>query len=172
VQDGGLSSQTLEQLSIELERLRADLEKTWLWRPNLNLSVSASVPLEDFQASVSLSFSPNDLKNDERSDLAEAVQEKLDDISTERFSLEVERDIQTRSVSMAEQVLAMNRVELEQAQISLDEASLLFQQGFLTEIELSQTTLSVKAAEIRAFSAAYDLYQILGELLFLYRGIR
>jgi outer membrane protein TolC len=66
----------------------------------------------------------------------------------------------------------MNRVELEQAQISLDEASLLFQQGFLTEIELSQTTLSAKAAEIRAFSAAYDLYQILGELLFLYRGIR
>jgi outer membrane protein TolC len=163
--DYELISQSLERLEIELERLQADLRETWLWKPDLSLSVGAGVPLEDFQATLSLSFSPADIRSDERCDLEEAIQDKLDDISAERFSLEIERDIQTRSVSMAEEVLAMDQAEMEQARLSLNESELLFRQGRLTKLELEKIRLQLNAADIRYFAAARDLFNALGELL-------
>ncbi len=163
--DYELISQSLERLEIELGRLQADLRQTWLWKPDLSLSVGAGVPLEDFQATLSFSFSPADIRGDERRDLEEAIQDKLDDISAERFSLEIERDIQTRSVSMAEEVLAMDQAEMEQARLSLSESELLFRQGHLTKIELEKTRLQLSVTAIRTFASARDLFNALGELL-------
>jgi outer membrane protein TolC len=168
---GPPTSQSLEQAEVELRRLEEDLRQTWLWRPNLAVSVSAGVPLEDVQASISLSFSPGELKIDERNDLQESIEDKLDEIVTERFTIDVERQLQLANVAMAEEALEIAMVELEQSRLSLEEAEELYQQGYLTELELEQNRLQLSSAENRAFSSAYDLYAVLGELLSFFGGL-
>ena len=166
---GEVSSLKLEQLATELDRLKEDLAVLWVWRPNLSVSASVSVPFEDAQGSVSLSFSPSDLRNDERRELEETIEDKLYDISTERFSLGVELDLQERSVSVSEEIVESDGVALEQGRLSLEEAELLYEQGELTELELTQERLRLKGTENRMFSSAADLYRSLGDLLYLYQ---
>ena len=166
---GEVSSLKLEQLAAELDRLRSDLAALWVWRPALSVSASVSVPFEDAQGSVSLSFSPSDLRNEERRELEETIEDKLYDISTERFSLGVELDLQERSVSVSEEIVESEGVVLEQGRLSMEEAELLYEQGELTELELEQELLRLKGTENRMFSSAADLYRSLGDLLYLYQ---
>jgi len=167
---GKAGSQNLEELEIGLDRLEADLERTWLWRPNLSISAGASVPLESFQATVSLSFSLSDLKTEERDDLKETIADQREDISLERYSLEVEGEIQKKSVATAEYALEVALTEVDQNRLTVAESEVLHEQGYLTDLELRQSRLALRAAEISAFSSACDLYYALGELILLYQG--
>lgn len=163
------SSATLETLKLELSALQAELKATSLWRPDFNLSGSVGLPdLSTYSLSASLSFSPNDIKNDEREDLQEAIDEKLLDIRSERFDLSLQKQLTEQSIAIAEQAFEAATVARQQASLTLEESELLYQQGELTIYELEQAELSLKSAEIDAFSAAVDLYQAQAQLLMLY----
>ncbi len=163
------SSETLEYLELEFAALQAELEATPLWRPDFNLSGSMGLPdPSDFNISASLSFSPSDIKDDEREDLEEAIGEKLVDIQIEQFDLSLQRQLIEQSISVAEQAYQAAILAREQASLTLQESELLYQQGERTIFELEQARLSLASAEIDSFASAADLYQAQADLLMLY----
>ncbi len=166
---GEPSSETLEYLKLELAALRAELEATPLWRPDFDLSGLVGLPDPSAsRISASLSFSPDDVKDDEREDLREAIDEKLADIRSERFGLSLQKQLTEQSIAIAEQACEAATVAWKQASVTLQESELLYRQGELTVFELEQARLSLKSAEIDGFAAAADLYQAQASLLMLY----
>jgi hypothetical protein len=163
------SSQTLATLELELEALQSELKNTPLWRPDLNLSASLALPdPSKFNLAASLSFSPGDLKSDEREDLQEEIDEKNADIRSERFDLSLQKQLIEQNIAIARQAWDAAILAGEQAALTLQESELLYQQGELTVFELEQARLSDKSAEIDSYRAAADLYGTQSELLMLY----
>jgi hypothetical protein len=163
------SSNSLESLKIELTALQTELDETAQWRPNLNLS--GSIGYSDFftwSVSASLSFSPDDIKDDEWDDLQEAIDEKLIDIRSEEFDLSLQNQLIEQNIIIAEQALEAAKMAEEQAALTLEESTLLNDHGELTIYELEQAQLSLRSAEIDSFSAAAGLYMAQAELLILY----
>ena len=173
-QIGGLaaeqsSSQSLENLKLELTALQEQLEATPPWRPDLNLSGAVGLPdLSAYSVGASISFSPGDIKDEEREDLQEAIDEKLVDIQIEQFELRLQKQLIEQNITIAEQALEAAYLAEDQASLTLRETELLYQQGERTIFELEQACLSLQSAEIDSFTAAADLYQAQAELLMLY----
>ncbi len=166
---GDPSSETLEYLELELSALRAELKATPLWRPDFDLSGSVGLPDPSVSSiSVSLSFAPNDIKDNDREEVQEAIDEKLLDIRTERFDLGLQLQLTERSIAIAEQAYEAASLAREQAALTLQESELLYQQGKLTVFELEQARLSLKSSEIDSVVAAANLYQAQAELLMYY----
>jgi hypothetical protein len=108
------ASQNLENLRLELTSLHAELDATPLWRPDLNLSGSMGLPdLSDYSIGASISFSPGDIKDEEREDLEEAIDEKLVDIQIEQFDHSLQKRLVEQNISIVEQA----RLSLESAEI-------------------------------------------------------
>jgi outer membrane protein TolC len=163
------SSQSLENLKLELTALQEELEATPLWRPDFNLSGSVGLPdLSAYSIGASISFSPSDIKDDEREDLEEEIDEKLVDIQIEQFDLSLQEQLVEQNIGIAEQALEAASLAEEQASLTLRETELLYEQGERTVFELEQARLSLESAEIDSFAAAADLYQAQAELLMLY----
>jgi outer membrane protein TolC len=163
------SSLTLATLQLELEALRSELKATPLWRPDLNLS--ASVDLQDpskFNLAASLSYSPNDLRKDEREDLQEKIDEKLVDIRSERYALSLQKQLAEQGIAIARQAWEAATLAGQQAASTLQESELLYRQGQLTVFEIEQARLSLESAQIDTYRAAADLYGTQSELLMLY----
>ena len=166
---GQPSSENLGNLMLELTALRSELEATALWRPDLNLTGSVGLPdLSVYSIGASISFSPGEIKDDEREDLEEAIAEKLMDIQIEQFDLSLQKQLVEQNISIAEQALEAAELAREQASRTLRETELLYQQGERTVYELEQARLSLSGAEIDSFAAAADLYQGQAQLLVLF----
>jgi hypothetical protein len=163
------SSLTLAGLELELEALRSELKATPLWRPDLNLSASLGLPdPSKYNLAASLSFSPNDLKSDEREDLQQSIDETLVDIRTECYALSLQKQLIEQNIAIARQAWEAASLAEQQAALTLQESELLHQQGELTVFELDQARLSLASAQIDSYSAAADLYGAQSELLMLY----
>lgn len=173
-QIGGLaaaqpSSLNLATLKLELAALQEELEDTPLWRPDLSLSGSLGLPDSSaWSVGASLSFSPGEIRDDEREDLQEEIDEKLLDIRVERFDLGLEKQLIEQNIGITGQALEAACLAEEQADLTLRETELLYQQGDRTVYELEQARLSLASAEIDSFAAAADLYLAQSELLMLY----
>ena len=166
---GGPSSETLENLKLELTALQDELKATPLWRPDFNLSGSVGVSdPSDYSVGASISFSPDDLKDEERADLEEEIREVLVDIQVEQFDLSLQKQLAEQNIGIAEQALEAASLAQEQASLTLRETELLYRQGDRTVFELEQARLSVENAQIDSFAAAADLYRAQSELLMLY----
>jgi hypothetical protein len=163
------SSQNLENLKLELTALQEELEATPLWRPDFSLSGSVGLPdLSAYSIGASMNFSPGEIKDDEKEDLEEAIDEKLVDIQVEQFDLSLQKRLVEQNITIAEQALEAAILAQEQASLTLRETELLYQQGERTVYELDQARLSLTGAEIDSFVATVNLYEVQSELLMLY----
>ena len=166
---GGPSSQTLENLKLELTALQDELKATPLWRPDFNLSGSVGVSDPSaYSIGASISFSPDDIQDEERTDLEEEIHEVLVDIQVEQFDLSLQKQLVEQNIGIAEQALEAASLAEQQAALTLRETELLYRQGDRTVFELEQARLSRENAQIDSFAAAADLYRAQSELLMLY----
>ncbi|MBN2554231.1 MAG: hypothetical protein JXB06_15745 [Spirochaetales bacterium] len=160
----------LETSRLELNALQQELDATPAWRPDLSLSAALALPEASPSASLSLSFSPNQLKGDERQELREDMEIKRLEIAAESYTATLQETLGRQSIAIAEEVLSSARIQRERDRVALQEGELLFQQGRRTTLELEQLRLNLRAAEILSFQAAVALYGTLGEYLMLFVG--
>lgn len=146
-----------------LSRVSAEesLKNTWIYEPDLQAKASIDFDEEGmsgFSASLTLSFSLDDIQSTER------------EISREEAAIAAAEEAQTRSDAELEfgQIIdsiessALNReiaeIEYEQAAILLSEAELLMRRGDLSSLELDESRLSLSRSENALFSALADEY--------------
>jgi hypothetical protein len=166
--NGEPATENLESLRLELIALQKQLKATPAWRPDLNLSAGLVFPDVSPSVSMALSFSPNQLKRDERRELAEDIEIKRMEIAAESYGAELQKTLGQQSIAIAEQALESARIQRERDRVALREAELLFQQGGRTTLELEQLRLNLRRSEISSFQAAVDDYRALGEYLMLF----
>jgi hypothetical protein len=164
-------TETLENLRLELTALEAELKATPAWRPELNLSTAVTLPYaypDSHSMSMSLSFSPNQLKRDERQDLLEDIEVKRMEIAAEAYSAGLQKSLEQQNIAIVEQALASAQIQAERDRVALQEGELLFQQGRRTTLELEQLRLNLRRTRILTFQSATEVYRVLGVYLMLF----
>lgn len=168
VADAPPGSESLEALQAELAALQAELAATPSWRPDLALSAGIGLPELSYSLGASVSFSPGDMKNEERRDLREAIEEKRVEARSAQFEAALQKRLAGQKTAVAADALRAALLAREQADLACRQTELLHRQGERTVLELEQAGLSLRRAEIEGFSAAAALYAAQGELLMLH----
>ena len=171
-EDAGPSSEKLENLRSELVALQTELKVTPSWRPELELAAGLAFPDLSPSVSLSLSFSPDQLKRDERDELATDIEVKRMEIATESYTTELQKTLGGQSIAIVEEALVSTRVQKDRDGIALQEAELLYQQGRRTTLELEQLRLNLRRTEILSFQAAAEVYRAQGNYLMLFVSTR
>ncbi len=161
-------SSAVENYSIDLKRLQAELDRTWGWRPDLSVGSSLSFPGGDFSLSASLSISPSDFKGGERADLEEAIEALQDDIATEHYVLDLEKELKMGSIEIALEALDAAGLQLEQARTLFEEEKILAAEGERTELELLKAEANVIAAENTVFQQSAAVLRAQNDYLLLF----
>jgi outer membrane protein TolC len=164
-------TEKLENLRLELQALEAELKATPPWRPDLNLSTAVSLPYaypDSHSVSFSLSFSPNQLKREDRKDLQEDIEVKRMEVDVETSAAVLQKSLELQNIALVEQALASAQIQAERDRVALQEAELLFQQGRRTVLELEQLRLNLWRARIQTFESAAEVYRVLGVYLMLF----
>jgi len=168
LEDAEPSSEKLESLRFELLALQAELKATPSWRPELELAAGLAFPDVSPSLSLSLNFSPDQLRRDERKELATDIEIKRMEIAAESYTLELQKTLGEQSVVIAEEALVSTQIQKDRDRIALQEAELLFQQGRRTTLELEQMRLNLRRTEILSFQAAAEVYRAQGNYLMLF----
>jgi hypothetical protein len=166
-------SEELENLKLELAAAEAELKTTPAWRPDLNLSTALALPYaypDSHSVSLSLSFSPNQLKRQERADLLEDIELTRMEIAAETSAASLQKSLELQNIALVEQALASVRIQAQRDAVALQEAQLLFQQGRRTTLELEQLRLNLERTRILTFASAVEVYRVLGIYLMLFMG--
>lgn len=163
----------LRQAVIELSALRQELAQTWAYRPSLSLGASlawqpASPDPLSASASVSFSFSPSDIKTDDRAELSRSIAEKEKEVSMEQEASRFQRDILTQALSVAKETLEARKAELVQAETTAAQGEVLLSQGRWTSIDLAQAGLNVDSARAGVLSAAAAVLSAQAQVLLLF----
>jgi len=167
-EDAGPSSEKLENLRSELVALQTELKVTPSWRPELELAAGVAFPDVSPSASLFLSFSPDQLKRDEREELSADIEVKRMEIATESYSTELQKTLGEQSIGIVEEALRSTRTQKDRDGIALQEGELLYQQGRRTTLELEQLRLNLRRTEILSFQAAAEVYRAQGNYLMLF----
>ncbi len=160
----------LLSLAVELEALKRQLKATLVFQPNISVSGNVN-PFGSLRAgaSVSVTFSPDQIQVEERDDIKTAIADKEFDLALEQANLNLEVRMLEESVAVAREAVTISKSDYESSFIQFKEAELLFQRGERTELELETSELSLFSSSIGLFAAAVDLYRNMGDLLRLYR---
>ena len=167
-EDAGPSSEKLENLRSELVALQTELKVTPSWRPELKLAAGVAFPDVSPSVSLSLSFSPDQLKRDEREELSADIEVKRMEIATESYTTELQKTLGEQSIGIVEEALRSTRIQKDRDGIALQEGELLYQQGRRTTLELEQLRLNLRRTEILSFQAAAEVYRAQGNYLMLF----
>lgn len=160
----------LQTARIELETLEAELSETPVWRPNLAISGTYGFPEGEYSVGAVLSFSPSDLRHEERAELDRRIFEARENLATERYLLALECDLSLRTIEISRQALEAARIDLEKAGLLSSETRLLREQGERTELELREAELSAERARNQVFSQAVNLLSAWNDYLRLFPG--
>lgn len=168
-------SLALKNTEIELAALYQQLSETPLYQPDLTLAANTNFPAENseipfspIRGTISLSFSLQQINDEERNDIEEDIENKMLDVSTEILGLSLEVKMLQHSVSIAKEAMEVSTSDYENAETDLNETVFLHERGESTDTELWEAELNVLSAEIALFSSARDLYGALGDLMLLY----
>lgn len=167
--EAAVGSRDLDDLLIDLKQLRAELKATKMYEPDLDISAVISFPDSGFSGTVSFSFSPDDIQNDEVDTLQENILSKEEQLTREQFSLELQRQILLTRIAANLEFLELNRSALKDAELTLEEVRFLAQEGERTSLELASAALDVRSAELRLFQSACGVVSAQADLLLLYR---
>ena len=166
--EAAVRSRALDDLFTDLEQLRAELKATKVYDPDFDVSASLSFPDPGFSGTVSFSFSPDDIQNDEVDTLQENILSKEEQLAQERFSLELQRQMFLSRIDANLELMELSRSALKDAELALEEVRFLAQQGERTSLELASAVLDVRSAELRLFQSACDVVSAQSDLLLLY----
>jgi outer membrane protein TolC len=158
------SSSTLRTLQIELDALKERLTATPEWSPSLSISGQLSWTLQA-SAGISLSFSPSELKSDERAQITQATAEKQMEIELERMAVSLQAGIRGQALSSAREVLEARRAEVQQATTTLAESRLLQTQGQATSLDTRQAEIDLAGAQANLYAATVSLLASQADIL-------
>ncbi len=168
LQDGNARSSNLAALQIELESLKAQLDATPAYAPSLSLSAHVDYPLS-YGAGISFSFSPSDIKVDERKDIEESIVEKNGEITLERMSMRFQLSVLRQSLSSAQTVLETRQADLAQAETNRNESAALLKQGHVTSLEDRQSELDLADARAGLFSSMAQVLKAQADLALMWQ---
>jgi len=148
----------LRTAEIGLDELREQLEATPLYRPSLSLGgqVSASLTggsLPSATGSLSMDFSPSDIKTDDRASIRRSIAYKQAAVELERINASYQARILTRALEVARQELEGRRSDLRQAERTVAETGVLVENGEDTAFDLEQAGLDLRTARGKLFTA-------------------
>ena len=159
----------LTLLRVELEEMKSEEEATWAYRPDLSLTAAMDIPLAGFSAGITYSFSPANVKVDEKTTLKENILSKEEEIIREMYYLEKEKEMLLSQIQTAAELVNLSRSAREDALLTLEETQFLAEEGDRTTIELARAELSLETKKTDLYAAMVDLYTLQGELLLLFR---
>lgn len=166
--DAEARSTGLATLLVELESLEAQLDATPAYSPALSLSAHIDYPLA-YGAGISFSFSPSDIKVDERLEIEESIRDKQAEISLERMASRFQLNVSKQALFAAKTVLETRKAELAQAEINNRESAELLKQGHLTSLEDRQTELDLESARSGVFSAMTGVLKAQADVLLMWK---
>ncbi len=170
--EAAAGSTALAALLIERESLAAQLEATPAYSPSLSLQASIGYPSAagslSYSAGISFSFSPSDIKADERATMEESIADKDGQISLERMALRFQLKVLNQALSAARTVLAERQPGLAQAETNRTESAALLKQGHVTSLEDRQSGLDLESARAGLFSAMTGVLKAQADLLLLW----
>lgn len=158
----------LSLLRMELEEMRAEEVAAWSYRPDLSVTAAVDIPTEGFSAGITYTFSPEDIKADEKTTLKENILSREEEIAQELYFLQKEKEMLLSQIQTAAELVSLNRSAREDALITLEETRFLAGEGDRTTTELSRAELSVRTKETSLYAATVELYTLQGEYLLLY----
>ena len=136
------------------------------------ISFSIGYPSADgllsYSAGVSFSFSPSDIKVDERQTIEESITDKDGQIELERMALKFQLSVLRKSLSAAGTVLAERQAGLAQAMTNRNESAALLKQGHVTSLEDRQSELDLESARAGLFSAMAGVLKAQSDILLLW----
>ena len=162
------ASEQLAVLTLQLEALEAELRATPVWTPDLGIYARVDLPETTLTMGLNFSFSPKQIRNDDRETLMADIEEIQLDIQVEIFSIGLQKDLLKQSIVISEQALEASLLQKEKDTVALQEVELLFQQGRRTSLELDQMRLNLRRDVIQSFRAAAELYAAQAKFLLLF----
>jgi len=173
---GQVGSLTLRKAEITLTSLKAELAATPVYRPSLGLSGQLSYdPTPGYggaslsgSGSLTYSFSPSEIKTDDRAGISQSITETAYEIELERLALGLQASVSDQALAVARQVLETRTADLAQAEATLKEARLLLEQGERTSLEVEQARISAESARTRVFQAAAGVIDAQAAVLLAY----
>jgi outer membrane protein TolC len=168
-------SMSLRQAEITLDSLKEQLAATPTYRPNLGLSAQVSfspaAPAgSQFvgSGSLSFSFSPSEIKTDDRATISDNLADAKRQVELERLAAGLQASIDKQALAVARQALESGKNDLDQALAALVGAQLLYEQGQRTSPDLEQARIDVDSARLRLFQAAAGVLAAQGAILLSY----
>jgi outer membrane protein TolC len=163
----------LRQSTLDLQALKEQLAQTWVYRPNLDISAGlayqpASASPLAASASLSLSFSPSDIKTEDRAEILQSIADKEKEVALERLASRFQEQILRQALAVAKQALATRQTELEQAQSAVAGGEVLLSQGRWTSLEMEQARINVESAKAGVFSASAAVLKAQTDILLVY----
>lgn len=151
-----LNNNSLKLSVINTKSSLEAMEDTWIYNPDLRASVSMTFDDEGyrgFSASVSLSFSLDDIQISER----KISQEEYAIAKVEEIQMRNEAEMAFDQILDAIESTAINReiatIEFEQTKILMSEAQLLYARGDISPLDLEEAAISLAKSENSLFSA-------------------
>jgi outer membrane protein TolC len=167
-----MASLALRQAEISLDSLKEQLAATPLYRPSLGLSAqvtyNAAAPSGSAlsgSGSVSFSFSPSEIKTDDRATLVASIADAQHQVQLELLALKLQTGILSQALAVAQQVLDARRGELRQAEATLVSTRLLLEQGQRTTLDVEDARIAVEAAKLRLAQAATGVLDAQAQIL-------
>ncbi len=161
-------SRELENLRIDLEALVSERAAVRTYSPDFSIDANFAMPGNTFRLGASFSFSPEDIQSDEVKTIEEKIMTAREQVETEMYGLTLTKKLLQAELNSAREMLELNRSAREDALLACEEAFFLAGEGELTELELRQTKLDAETAELRVFSALYDLLHVQREYVLLH----
>jgi hypothetical protein len=135
-----------------------------VYTPNLSISATVTYPLSA-SAGISFSFSPSDVKSDERAEILASIATKEKELVIARSNASFQARILAQELSVAKQALSSRLVELKLAEVACDESALLLTQGQRTSLEAAQAKLDLVNAEANVYSATAAVLRAQADIL-------
>lgn len=147
---------------IEKMNSAAVLENIWSYEPDLKVGASVNFSPEGIggvSASVTFSFSPNDIQTSERKAAKEeyAIASVKEKQSRNNAELKLNQLLDTIDSTAINRSIA--EIEMNQAETLLAEAELLYKRGDRSRTELDQTRVSLQTSENSLFKALAQQYE-------------
>lgn len=161
-------SADLVRIRAELESLKREQKRTWIWEPDLTLSLNTAVPLESISVNGKLTFSYNQIMAKEKEILAGRIRNKELELELEKEKFKLQAEIYGLAVETAEENLSILKLSMELAEQNMEAAESGIELGVISGNDLLTAEINLKQAELDLLKGAADMLQALRNRELLY----
>ncbi len=161
-------SGTIVQLQADLDSLKREQTRTWIWEPDFSLSLNTAIPMESVRISGQMSFSYNQIKAKDKKILAEKIKNKELEIEREKARFELQKEVYQIAVDTATDNLSILELSHDLAVQNMESAQSGHELGVVSNDDLITAQISLKQAELDLLNGAASLLQALRNQALLY----